>query len=135
MGGGSQIENEVQAPNFLTIPFGGKWQYPALRDHTASANTSNFGVDGEYASVKNDLGDRDANDVWDILTQVRASFVANGSDINYDFDKNSNSYATSLLYVIGTPVGNSLAGRHQQTWIDFLALATTYCCQIQTRSA
>lgn len=108
--GSTQLENEVQAPNFLTIPFGGDWQYPPIRDHTATGNTSNFGVADEYAATILDIGDRNPADVWNILTQVRANFVTNGGSIDYDFGKNSNSYATSLLYTIGISVTDVIAG-------------------------
>lgn len=108
--GDTQLENEVQAPFFATIPFGGDWQYPDIRNHKSVSNTSNFGVAGEYAASKLNLGDRSAEGVWEILKQVRAQFVQKGSSIDYDVSKNSNSYATSLLAVVGINVATYLAG-------------------------
>lgn len=96
--GSSQLEIEVQAP---LSGFFGSWQYPAIRDHTSKSNTPYYGEDGNYAYSNIDLGERSAENVWNILTQVRSQFAAQGGDIEYDFNKNSNSFINSILYTVG----------------------------------
>lgn len=93
---GSQLENEVQTPKLL---FAGKWVYPPIGSHIPGDYD-----EGDYAYTKLDLGDRSPEAVWNVLASVRDQFEAYGQDIDYDVDKNSNSYVTTLLSVIGIDI-------------------------------
>jgi len=110
---GTQLENEVQSA--IPASIFGEWQYPNIREHTT--NTSNYTADigdkSKYTYVKldlDDLGDRSAESVWEILLETREEFVSKGKDIDYDREKNSNSYVTSLLSVVGIDVNDVIAG-------------------------
>lgn len=110
---GTQEENEVQAPKGEDIKEDARivWQYPELRNHTETENTPHYSLNGnsKYAFTTLDLGDRSAESVWKILEQVRNEFAIKGSNIFYGLNKNSNSYATSLLSVIGIDIDDVLA--------------------------
>lgn len=113
--GASEKEIEVQAPFWLTIPFGGKWQYPDIRDHTNLKYTQHYGESPDLyaASGAFDLSVSDpsigthartADNVWDTLGKVHAEFDAKGGGIDYNAYQNSNSYATSILKVVGIDI-------------------------------
>ncbi len=102
---GTQLENEVQEPYTEGRLM---WKYPKDENHTAPY----YSLDGnsKYAFTTLDLGDRSVESVWEILSQVRSEFTVKGSNILYGPNKNSNSYATSLLSVIGIDIFDVLAG-------------------------
>lgn len=110
--GNSLREVEVQAPNPITIPFGGNFQYPDFgRNHVDPENTPFFGDPFLYRSTEITLRDgQTANDVWEILRQVHAQFAVQGAGINYSLDQNSNAYANTLLKIIGVELGGIIAG-------------------------
>ena len=96
--GESQQEIEVQR--------GLTWQYPDVRDHRL--HTPYFGDTTNYDFVNIDLGDRSAEAVWRLLIDVHEQFAQEGTDIRYNFEKNSNSYANTLLDIIGIDVRDIL---------------------------
>ena len=94
--GSSQKEIEVQS--------GLKWRYPNIRDHTSPTATPNYGIKGQYSSVEIDLDGRSVESVWQILQQVHSQFTRYGTDIDYELNKNSNSYATTILKIVGIDI-------------------------------
>ena len=98
--GAPLLENEVQRGGFVLT---GNWKYEPIQNH--SAKTPNYQNPDKYFSVKIDLREgQSADDAWNILKQVRANFISKGDNINYDVDQNSNSYAHSILSVIGVDI-------------------------------
>lgn len=109
--GSPLVEVEVQSPTFVTI---GDWQYPDFGQRHGE-NTSYISDDDivedadRYASVELQLREgQTVERVWELLGQIHESFQDNGTDINYDAYLNSNSYATSLLGIIGVPLTEAL---------------------------
>jgi hypothetical protein len=113
--GAEEKEIEVQAPFWLTIPLGGTWKYPSIRDHTNIANTPHYGDSPDLYAASGPLDlsifdpsigvhTRSADNVWDTLSKVHAQFTAKGTGIDYNADQNSNSYATSILKVVGIDI-------------------------------
>ncbi|MGB3406290.1 MAG: Ig-like domain-containing protein [Jannaschia sp.] len=106
--GASQLEIEVQAPNPLTIPFGGDFQFPAIRDHLS--NTPNLTEPGGYAFSDLTLATgQTATGVWNVLRQIHTQFSNNFNDIDYNLNQNSNSYATTILSVVGIETAGLIA--------------------------
>jgi len=101
-------ELEVQAPTDQLNPFLGEWGFQRERDH--QANTPHYGEAGYYASIAIDIGSRDEADTWNILKQVNDQYVDSGKIIGYDIPFNSNSYANTLLSVIGIDASSYLLG-------------------------
>lgn len=98
--GGMQSEIEVQAPLVITL---GYWEFPDEKDHTAGPNYS--ATENEYYQyVTLDMGNRDVDETWQMLRSIHLQFQQSGVEINYDVYKNSNSYASTLLYTIGYSV-------------------------------
>ncbi len=102
------IEIEVQSPDFLGIT-GGDWVYH-LRDHTAASNTPFFGDATRYAAVELLSGDA-ATAAWSILLQTHEQMEAFSPNYEYNLlSQNSNSYANSILSVIGVDLDSVIAG-------------------------
>lgn len=95
---GNLVEMEVQAPGAV---FAGNFVYEEIDDHTSSENTSNYDVEGEYQWIELDLDERPADAVWDILLQIHSQFQAQGTNIDYDLNQNSNTYAVTLMRMVG----------------------------------
>lgn len=96
---GNETEIEVQAPALWTIPLNGEWQFQN-RDHTTS---SNYGDTERYA-ITTILTGVEARDAWNILLSVHSQFVLaqqGGNAFLYDPTYNSNTYANTLLSIIG----------------------------------
>ena len=103
-----ELELEVQAPNPITIPFGGDWLFAPIRPHSSTENTPNFGNPEYYAATEVGLGqERSSDQVWELLIQVRDSLAA-ATPIDYNYDQNSNSFVNTLLYVAGIDLGHYL---------------------------
>lgn len=101
--GSTQEEMEVQAPGTILL---GDWVYPPFgQDHTT---TTNYDVEGAYASTSLDINGRSVDDVWELLENIHGQFTLNGQDINYDSDQNSNSYINTALYMIGIDLNATL---------------------------
>lgn len=92
---GSQHEIEVLPENRDWTAFSGNWSYPR------ESNTPEKNFPGAYASADLPLGNRSPGDVWDILKQVHGQFAEHGLDIPYRPFSNSNSYANTVLSVVG----------------------------------
>lgn len=109
--GAEQVEIEAQSPEFYTIPFGGKFQYPAIRDHTANSPYFN-GIPGSgYRAVDIELSpELFVDDVWFILSQAHQQFSTTYTSIDYNLNQNSNSYANTLLSIIGIDMKDYIAG-------------------------
>ncbi len=86
--GTNQLEIEVQAPTDFGM-FGGEWVYHQ-RDHTDPNHTSAFipnanGVSpnpNEYAITEIDVGNRNPDEVWQVLTRIYDEFRLKG-DFEY----------------------------------------------------
>jgi Ca2+-binding RTX toxin-like protein len=98
---GLLYEAESTSPGFPY--FWGDWVYPAFgRRHDDQGNTPGFGDPSNYASVAlNLLPEQQAKYVWELIGQVHTSLSTGGHGIDYDADQNSNSYATTVLSVVG----------------------------------
>lgn len=95
----TEQEIEVQSP---TSGLFGSWVYEPVQSH--AGNTSNYGVSGYYSWVDIDLGGRSTSEFWDSLAHLHGQFRAQNPPIQYDINKNSNSYITTLLYRLGIDV-------------------------------
>ncbi len=97
--GSSELEIEVQAPASITF---GEWSYPSIpRNHADDDNTPGYGDPDKYKSTILNIGNRIDTEVWNILENIHYEFSSKGGDIDYDTDKNSNSYINTLMYMIG----------------------------------
>lgn len=117
--GADQEEIEVQAPSDFGV-FGGEWVYQQ-RDHTDPNHTTAFIPDAngvspnpaEYAITEIDVGNRDPDEVWQILTEIFNEFSMKGdfeyNSINPLEWQNSNSFVNTLLYMIGIDLQDVVA--------------------------
>jgi hypothetical protein len=97
-------EIEVQAPNPVSIPFGGDWIIAQVRNHVNSINTPNYGDEDYYKITTVYLREGQiASEVWQLLIAIRDQFAA-AAPIDYNYDQNSNSYATTLLSIVGVNI-------------------------------
>ena len=103
-GNGTLSEIEVQAPWNVTF---GHWFFEEIRDHTHPEHTNYYDQAGYYYSVPVDLGQKDALDVWNILIQTHTAFqnASDGARFEYDLIYNSNTFANTLLSVVGIKIG------------------------------
>ena len=131
--GGSLQEIEVQAPfneldiggaigsDFSALWAIGNFKYPTIAhplaetaDHPA---TSFFREDsGRWNEISLTMDapigaaydvQRSDDDVWTLLSSIHRQFADKGRDIAYSFTQNSNSYATTLLWMVGAEVSTS----------------------------
>ncbi len=108
-------EVEVQSPwneNIIT------WEYPPVRIHSDLQATPHYGEFGFYSEIVIDLGDRLADDVWSLITTIRDQFAANG-DFIYGLNQNSNSFAATVLYMVGVDVAGYLSSLYTAFMGDF----------------
>jgi hypothetical protein len=68
---------------------------------------------GKYESVDINIGDRDSIEFWDSLVQVHQEFVDQSPDYLYGLGQNSNSYAMTLLWMMGVNSAGLLGFRFQ----------------------
>jgi Ca2+-binding RTX toxin-like protein len=115
---GDLDEIEVQAPSGQDVsnPFNGNWVFElANEDHTLYSNTYGYGNSDFYSWVSLDIGDRNADDIWSIFEQVHAQYLSSAVRPEYNILFNSNSYANTLLSVIGMSAG-AYTGSLNITW-------------------
>lgn len=106
--GNTQREIEVQAPFVLSIGFGGDFVFPAERNHLT--NTPNIDDPDGYSSTTISLSDGQTVDgVWSVWQQAHSQFTSNFTNIDYNFNQNSNSYANTLLSMVGISTNTYLA--------------------------
>ncbi len=103
---GNLLEAESTSPGFPY--FFGDWAYSDFgRRHDLQDNTPHYGDPDAYATIGLDLRpEQEADTVWELLGQVHASLVAGDHGLDYDIRQNSNSYATSLLSVVGIDISD-----------------------------
>lgn len=101
-------ETEVQGPTDVTNPFNGSWDFPAFgQSHYGDNFTPGTETDGTWNDhLYNRFSlslrpEQTEQSVWELLRQVRSSLVNENNNIAYDFNQNSNSYAYTLLSVVG----------------------------------
>jgi Ca2+-binding RTX toxin-like protein len=99
---GALLETEVQSSFTLTE---GNWSFGEFFQQPHGANTPNYGNPDFYQIVSIDLGERSADAVWALLKQVREQFFTAQSNspslFEYDIQYNSNTYANTLLSIVG----------------------------------
>ncbi|MCK4860768.1 MAG: hypothetical protein KAS85_02490, partial [Rhodobacteraceae bacterium] len=98
---------EVQAPingNFDEFP---NFAYSPIQDHTT--NTPNYNDPDKYAYVTIDIGDRNPDDVWLLLTDIHEQFLISSPNYSYNLGQNSNSYAATLLWMVGVDIDDYLS--------------------------
>lgn len=101
-------EIEVQSPAFFGFT-GGDWVYH-LRDHTSTSNPPFFGNSTRYATTELLSGD-DALAAWSILVQAYEQMRSFSPNFEYNLlSQNSNSFANSILSVIGVHMGDVVSG-------------------------
>jgi hypothetical protein len=111
-GAGVAQEIEVQAPYNADYFFeeGAYFAYPSVRPHLDPDNTT--GTDNPpntYKIVTLDTGDRDPGKVWELLESIHEQFRAASPNYLYGLGQNSNSYAATLLWMVGIDVSAYLA--------------------------
>lgn len=88
--GENQKEIEVKGQNLL------KWDYRPVEEHIPGSDPE------KYKDAPIDLGaERSAEAAWRVLKQAHEQFTDDGEDISYGLEQNSNSYARTLLSIIG----------------------------------
>ncbi len=83
----------------------------ADRDHSSNTDFAPGSANADsnnYASVNIDIGDRDGDKVWELLAKINAQFLQDTPDFFYSLGQNSNSYAVTLLWMIGIDVSDYL---------------------------
>ena len=103
-------EIEVQAPigDYLNeIGFFGFAGLP--RSHSDLSNTPHYGDPINYRIVNIDVGDRNGTDVWDLLAKIHGKFQMESPNFQYTAGQNSNSYAATLLWMVGINVNDYIA--------------------------
>ncbi len=110
---GNEIELEVQGP--WDFVFGADWIFEPRadgldRNHATLDNTPHYG-DANFYGYTTFLVGQAADDAWNILSQTHGQFITaqiQGVDFDYQIDYGSNSYATTLLSIIGIDIGSLL---------------------------
>lgn len=109
----SFLEVEVQAPDWYTIPFGGSFVFPEVRDHFDPGNTQGVGSADTYGIAEVILLDgQDVDGAWSLIQQVREQLSVVYANIDYNLNQNSNSFAATVFSVSGV---NALAYLDQIT--------------------
>lgn len=89
------------------------FQYNLPRSHAAFtdfAPGSGNANPANYSAIDLDLGDRSGDDVWAVLTTINSFFFSNQPQFGYALLQNSNSYANTLLWMIGLDTASYVAG-------------------------
>ncbi len=114
---GQQLELEVQAP--VPIPILGSWQFRPESggqiqihdgvDPNGSSNTPNYGDPEKYNSITL-LVDQQADGAWSLLNDAHGAFRDASIDNPFEYDAfyNSNTYANTLLSIIGLDAADLL---------------------------
>lgn len=110
-------EIEVQAPGIGDLPAdiwatgSANFSFQQLRDHDNSTDFSpGTGYDGaKYEIVGLDVGDRNPDEVWNLLQSINSVFFQATGSFNYSLGQNSNSYVTTLLWMVGIDVTSYIA--------------------------
>jgi RTX calcium-binding nonapeptide repeat (4 copies) len=90
----------------IEVQAGLNWTYES-RSHTGSTNgqphTPNYSLTDPTIYRVGTLGTgvRAEADVWNVLIKIHDYFTANGTNIDYLSNQNSNSYITTLTYMTG----------------------------------
>ncbi|MCW3783891.1 calcium-binding protein [Defluviimonas salinarum] len=107
--GGAPLEIEVQAPYSADT-----WQefptfsFAPIRNHTLSENTPNYLDSAKTESVILATGEQ-ADTLWSELQEIHNLFMDANTDYLYGLGQNSNSYAASLLWMVGIDINSYLA--------------------------
>lgn len=103
---GNLLEAECTSSGFPY--FLGDWTYPDFgRRHDLPDHTPHYGDPNAYAVVEMNLrSEQEAETVWELVGQIHASLIGGDHGLNYDIEQNSNSYATSLLSVVGIDISD-----------------------------
>lgn len=104
------FEIEVQAP--ISAEFWGDapfFGYAGVRNHTDPEHTeyallSEEGDAQRYEIMDIDVGDRNPDMVWELLTNIHLQFFDQRPHFLYALGQNSNSYASTLLWMVGIDV-------------------------------
>jgi Ca2+-binding RTX toxin-like protein len=106
---GNLLETETTSGGFPY--FWGDWVFPEFgRQHDNATNTPGYGDPNDYAIVSLDLRPgQTAEHVWEMVAQIYASLSTGGYGLDYDVNQNSNSYAASVLSVVGIDVADYLS--------------------------
>ncbi len=101
---GNLVENETTSPGFPY--FFGDWAFPEFgRPHDNESNTPGYGDPNEYAIVPLELRpEQEPEYVWELMGQINASLRNGDHSLDYDIEQNSNSYITSVLWVVGIDI-------------------------------
>lgn len=118
-GGGEPQEIEVQAPfSAETWDELGFFAYPGIRAHLDGSNTPNFDNPQQYSITEIDVGDRNADNIWTLLTRIHSAFANASVNYKYGLNQNSNSYAATLLWMAGIDVAPYSSAFIAETEID-----------------
>jgi RTX calcium-binding nonapeptide repeat (4 copies) len=85
---------------------------PSTQDHsdtTAYAPGSASADPNNYAIVNIDIGERNGDEVWELLAKISEQFRIDSPNFFYNRGQNSNSYAATLLWMIGIDVADYIA--------------------------
>ncbi len=101
---GDLLEAESTSPGFPYLF--SDWVFPEFgRRHDQDSHTPGYGDPDDYAIVSLSLlPGQSAKYVWELLGQVHLSLSTGGHGIDYDINQNSNSYATTLLSIVGIDI-------------------------------
>lgn len=121
---GNLAETESTSPGFPY--FWGDWVFPEFgRRHDDGDNTPGYGDPDDYAIVPLTLlPGQTAKYVWELLGQVHQSISTGGFGIDYDVEQNSNSYAMSLLSVVGISIAGYLDAITPPSVVGFPGVGT-----------
>ncbi len=107
-GAGNLLEIEVQAPLGDNWNEFGNFAFLQVRSHDGGTNgiehTPNYADPNKYEIVALDTGERDADDIWDLLVSLNDWFDVHSPNFDYIEGQNSNSYAATLLWMVGIDI-------------------------------
>jgi|AutmiccommunBRH9_1029481.scaffolds.fasta_scaffold09648_2 hypothetical protein len=103
-GGGDLQEIEVQAPVGENWDELGFFAYPDVRNHLDPLSTTGTSDPQKYMIVPIDTGERNPDEVWDLLVKIHDQFRLDSTNFSYGLGQNSNSYAATLLWMVGINV-------------------------------
>ena len=96
-------------------------QYRQVQSHAENTNdvpgTSGANPD-YYASVNLDVGERSEDDVWEMLTSINSYFYAQQPAFGYALLQNSNSYANTLMWMMGLDTASYIAAATPQVILN-----------------
>ncbi|MEP3638901.1 MAG: hypothetical protein ABJ358_08260 [Rhizobiaceae bacterium] len=101
---GQELEVQAGIPHFSYRNQQSHSQNTDYAPGSPNADNYHYGISGAI-----DLGDRDFQDVWNILLDVNQTFLRESPNFLYNFGQNSNAYAATLLWMIGIDISVYLA--------------------------